>query len=253
MIIAPDLQREGLAHGFFTREGGYSTGIFASLNCGLGSGDDISVVQKNRSVVAAQVGVAADHLISGYQMHGAKVAVVAGPMRERPQVDGLVSNTPGVALGILTADCGPILFADGEAQVIGACHAGWKGALLGVTRSTVTAMENLGAKRERIVAVLGPTISRANYEVGPEFPQPFLAADASAVKYFTPSVNMSHYMFDLQQFILDSLRGLGLAKVSGLGVCTYADEQRFFSYRRATHAHEKDYGRLLSAISLEAR
>jgi len=250
MITAPELKVDGIAHGFFTREGGHSTGIFASLNCGLGSGDDLGAVQKNRASVAARVGVAADHLVSGYQVHGNAVAVVTGPMATRPQIDGLVSNTPGVALGILTADCGPVLFADPEAQVIGACHAGWKGALGGVCGSTVEAMEKLGAKRGRIVAVLGPTISQHAYEVGPEFPKPFLVADAGHGKYFIPSVKPAHYMFDLQKFLLDQMRSLGLAEVQGLGLCTYADEQLFFSYRRATHRGDKDYGRLISAIAL---
>ncbi|HEY4994683.1 MAG TPA: polyphenol oxidase family protein, partial [Aestuariivirga sp.] len=146
-IAAPELQLDGIAHGFFTREGGYSTGIFASLNCGLGSSDDLVLVKQNRALVASSLGVAEDHLISGYQEHGVQVAVVTGSMVDRPKADGLVCNTPGVALGILTADCGPILFADPEAQVIGACHAGWKGALAGVYATTVAAMEGLGAKR----------------------------------------------------------------------------------------------------------
>lgn len=253
MITAPALQLDGIAHGFFTREGGHSTGIFASLNCGLGSGDEINLVQKNRALVAGELGVDVDHLISGYQVHGTNVEIVTGPMRERPHADGLVSNTPSVALGILTADCGPLLFADCEAQVIGACHAGWKGALAGVYGSTVAAMEKLGAQRSRIVAVLGPTISQANYEVGPNFPEPFLRAEEEARKYFIPSLQNAHYMFDLQAYILDQIHKLGLAKVMGLGLCTYADEVRFFSYRRATHRNEKDYGRLLSVIALKAK
>ncbi len=250
MIKAPELALEGIAHGFFTREGGCSTGVFASLNCGLGSGDDVSAVQKNRALVARELGVAADQLISGYQVHGAQVAVITGPMAQRPQVDGLVSNTLGVALGILTADCGPVLFADSKAGVIGACHAGWKGALGGVYRSTVEAMESLGAKRSQIIAVLGPSISQAAYEVGPEFPKLFLEAQSRHQKYFIPSVKQSHYRFDLQAFLVDQMKAMGLAHVSGLGLCTYADEQRFFSYRRATHRAEKDYGRLISAIAL---
>ena len=252
-IIAPELQLDGIAHGFFTREGGHSTGIYASLNCGLGSGDNLALVQRNRALVAAQLGVKSDHLISGYQEHGIQVAVVTGPMADRPKADGLVSNTPGVALGILTADCGPILFADPEAQVIGACHAGWKGALAGVYATTVVGMEGLGAKRSRIVAVLGPTISQAAYEVGPEFPKPFLAQDEQFSKFFIPSVKNGHYMFDLPAFLVRQMAGLGLAKAVDLGLCTYSDEQRFFSYRRTTHRADADYGRLISAIALEEK
>ena len=250
MISAPDLQLPGIAHGFFTREGGHSQGIFTSLNCGLGSGDDIETVKKNRALVAADLGIANDHLVSSYQVHGTDVAVVTGPLAERPKVDGLVSSTPGVALAVLTADCGPVLFADAEARVIGACHAGWKGALNGVYRSTVEAMERLGARRENIVAVLGPTISQQAYEVGPEFPAPFIEASKGHQKYFIPSLRERHYMFDLPRFLCDEMKLIGLGKVVDLGLCTYTDEQRFFSYRRATHRGEKDYGRLISAIAL---
>ena len=252
-IIAPELHLDGIAHGFFTREGGYSSGIFSALNCGLGSGDDLVLVKQNRAMVAAQLGVRPEQLISGYQEHGTHVAVVTGPMLDRPKADGLVSNTPGVALGILTADCGPILFADPEAKVIGACHAGWKGGLAGVYATTVAAMEGLGAKRSRIVAVLGPTISQAAYEVGPEFPKPFLVRDAGHAKFFIPSVKKGHYMFDLTAFLLEQMEDLELAKVVGLNLCTYADEKWFFSYRRATHRAEADYGRLISAIALEEK
>ena len=250
MITATELLLPGIVHGFFTREGGHSTGIFASLNCGLGSGDDIEAVKRNRVIVSDALGVAADHLVSGYQVHGTDVAVVTGPLAERPKVDGLVSNTPGVAIGVLTADCGPVLFADAEAGVVGACHAGWKGALNGVYRTTVEAMEMLGAKRERITAVLGPTISQAAYEVGPEFPKPFIDAAADNQEYFIRSVNSGHYMFDLPRYLAECMRGIGIGKVRDLGLCTYRDEARFFSYRRATHRNEKDYGRLISAIAV---
>ena len=250
MITAQELQLPGIAHGFFTRDGGHSQGIFASLNCGLGSGDDIELVKKNRAIVAASLGVAVSHLVSGYQTHGTDVAVVTGPMNERPKVDGMVSKTRGLALGILTADCGPVLFADAKAGVIGACHAGWKGALNGVYRSTVEAMELLEAKRENIVAVVGPMISQQVYEVGPDFPKPFLVADSAHEKYFIPSVKDQHYMFDLSLYLTDAMKSLGLGKVVDLGLCTYADERRFFSYRRATHRGETDYGRLISALVL---
>jgi polyphenol oxidase len=249
VIAADDLKLAGVAHGFFTREGGVSKGIFASLNCGLGSGDDVALVSENRARVQAELGMTA--LVSGYQVHGVDVAVVTGPMSERPKVDGLVSATPGVAIGVLTADCGPVLFADEGAGVVGACHAGWKGALLGVTDTTVAAMEKLGARRENIVAVLGPTISKANYEVGPEFPAPFIAAREQSRTYFTPSLKKDHYMFDLPSFLVDRIRQSGVGKVVDLGLCTYAEEDWFFSYRRATHRGEKDYGRLISAIGLK--
>ena len=178
MITHPALLDPKLTHGFFTREGGFSDGIFSSLNCGLGSGDDLETVRRNRVKVASTLSVEVDQLISGYQVHGTEVMVVREKLTERPKVDGMVTDRPGFALGILTADCGPILLADSKAGVVGACHAGWKGALHGVALRTVEAMEKLGAKRAQISAVLGPTISQANYEVGPEFPKAFIDANA---------------------------------------------------------------------------
>lgn len=250
MIQAAPLQLSGISHGFFTRAGGYSTGIFSSLNCGLGSGDNIETVSRNRAKVATVLHVDPTHLVSAFQIHSADVAVVEAPFSERPKVDGLVTRVRGIALAVLTADCGPVLFADGQAQVIGACHAGWKGAVFGVTDSTILAMEKLGALRENIVAVLGPTISKTAYEVGPEFPKTFLEQNLAHQKYFTPSVKSGHYMFDLPAYLTDRMKAFGIGLVHDLGLCTYADEQRFFSYRRATHRAEKDYGRLISAISL---
>ncbi len=250
MITAHELELPGIAHGFFTREGGHSQGLFASLNCGLRSGDDVEKVKLNRARVATALGVNASHLVSPYQTHGSEVAVVTEPLTERPKVDGIVSKTRGVALGILTADCAPILFADAKAGVIGACHAGWKGALGGVYRSTVEAMQTLDAKRENIVAVLGPMISQQAYEVGPDFVRAFLANNSDHAKYFIPSVKERHYMFDLPLFLTDRMSELGLGKVIDLGLCTYADEKRFFSYRRATHRGEAGYGRLISALIL---
>jgi polyphenol oxidase len=251
MITAAPLQFKNITHGFFTREGGHSAGIFSSLNCGLGSGDDIALVTKNRNIVAQSLGVENANLVSAYQVHSADVLVVTEPFSERPKVDGLVTATPGLALGILTADCGPVLFADEKAGVIGACHAGWKGALTGVTDSTIAAMEKLGARRSHIVAVLGPTISQGAYEVGPEFPAPFLRVDESDKRFFIPSVKKDYYMFDLPSYLVSRLNAGGVGIVHDLALCTYADEQRFFSYRRATHAHENDYGRLISAIALK--
>ncbi len=247
-ITSDELTLSGITHGFFTREGGVSKGIFASLNCGMGSGDDVALVTENRARVQAALGASA--LVSGHQVHGVDVAVITGPLSERPKVDGMVSATPGVAIGVLTADCGPVLFADQKARVVGACHAGWKGALLGVTDTTVIAMEKLGARRENIVAILGPTISKANYEVGPELPKPFLEANPNAKAYFTPSVKKDHHMFDLPWFLVERMKGFGIGTVMDLGLCTYAEEDWFFSYRRATHRGEKDYGRLISAIGL---
>jgi polyphenol oxidase len=250
MIKSSALDFQNIRHGFFTREGGHSAGIFSSLNCGLGSGDELEVVKKNRELVAAQLGVTPSHLVSAFQVHSADVVTVTAPFSERPKVDGLVTATRGLALGILTADCGPVLFADEKVGVIGACHAGWKGALNGVTDSTVLAMEALGSSRENIIAVLGPIISKANYEVGPEFPKPFLTQDESHRKYFMPSVKAGHYMFDLPAYLLSRLKMFGVGKAIDLALCTYADEQKFFSYRRATHRGETDYGRLISAIAL---
>jgi polyphenol oxidase len=252
MLTADQLKHSGIAHGFFTRGGGHSTGIFASLNCGLGSGDDSEVVQKNRDIVARQLGIAAPNLVTAWQVHGTDVAHVTKPwdISNRPKVDAMVCATPGIALGILTADCGPILFADPEAGVIGAAHAGWKGALAGVAATTVSTMETLGARRTHMTAVIGPTISQANYEVGPDFPKPFLAADPHAQKFFKSSVKKDHYMFDLPAYLVAQMEQLGIAEVVNLGPCTYQDEARFFSYRRATHRGETDYGRLVSAIAL---
>jgi polyphenol oxidase len=250
MITSVALQLPGINHGFATREGGFSTGIFSSLNCGLGSGDDITLVTKNRAKVADDLGVAQSNLVSAYQVHSADVMIVDAPFAERPKVDGLVTNKRGIALGILTADCGPVLFADQKAGVIGACHAGWKGALTGVTDSTVEAMESLGAERKNIVAVLGPTISQNAYEVGPEFPKPFLQQNSSHQKYLIPSVKNGHYMFDLPAYLIDRLQDFGVGQAVDLALCTYSVQERFFSYRRTTHLQEKDYGRLISSIAL---
>lgn len=252
MIETDALRLDGLTHGFFTREGGHSSGMFSSLNCGMGSGDDREAVLKNRATAAARLGVAPDCLLSAWQVHSAEAAVVTGPWEgeARPRVDGLATRTPGVALGVLTADCGPVLFADSRARVIGAAHAGWKGAITGVTNSTLEAMESLGAERGRITAVIGPMISQAAYEVGPEFPARFIDADPANARYFTPSSRPGHALFDLPLYLEDRLRAEGVGLVVNLSLCTFSDEQRFFSYRRATHRHQKDYGRLISAIAL---
>ena len=253
MIQADVLSSAGVAHGFFTREGGESQGVFASLNCGMGSGDDKAIVARNRASVARKLGVGPDRLLSAWQVHSPDCFAVDAPWpgEERPRVDALVTATPGIGLGVLTADCGPVLFADPRARVIGAAHAGWKGALTGVTTSTIAAMEKLGADRSRIVAVIGPMISRQAYEVGPEFPARFTDVDPANARYFTPSMRAGHAMFDLPAYLADRLRSEGVGQVVELGLCTFADEQRFYSYRRATHRNEKDYGRLISAIALK--
>lgn len=250
MITAPSLTNSDITHGFFTREGGVSTGLFSSLNCGLGSGDDIALVKQNRLKVAAELGVANSQLVSTYQIHSADVVIVDSPFSERPKADGMVTAKRGIALGILTADCGPVLFSDDNAGVIGACHAGWKGALSGVTDNVIIAMESLGARRANITAVLGPTISQAAYEVGPEFYKSFKEAETANHKYFNQSVKSEHYMFDLPRYLTDRMRGFGVGQVEDLALCTYQNDEWFFSYRRATHRHEKDYGRLISALAL---
>lgn len=251
-ITSPDLAGEtGIRHAFFTREGGISTGIYASLNGGVGSQDDQAHVAENRARIAAHLGVEHDKLVSVYQVHSPDVAVVTGPWPgERPKADAMVTIAHGVALGVSSADCGPILFADSEAGVIGAAHSGWKGAFGGVVGATVTAMEKLGARRERIIAVLGPTISAAAYEVGPEFIERFKAENATYSRFFHASERPAHAMFDLPAFIAHRAQEAGIGRFVDLALCTYGDEARFYSYRRTTHRQEADYGRLISAIAL---
>ena len=223
------------AHGFFGRAGGVSNGIFASLNCGPGSGDERGDVTENRRRVSETLG---GKLLTLYQIHSAEAVVVAEPWEQGPQADAFVTNVPGLALGILTADCAPVLFEDSEAKVIGAAHAGWKGAAGGVTDSAIAAMERLGAKRSRIAAAIGPCISQANYETGPEFRERFDA------RFF------SGRHFDLESYVAERLESAGIGRVARVSACTYAREADFFSYRRATHRGEKDYGRQISAIVL---
>jgi polyphenol oxidase len=242
---------DGIRHGYFTRAGGVSDGIYGSLNIGTGSYDEPGKVRENRRRVAGWMGVSPEFLLTAYQIHSPDVLIVRAPFEgARPKVDALVTDRPGVALGISTADCGPVLFADPEARVIGGAHAGWKGALSGVLENTVAAMERLGARRERVVAVLGPSIGPANYEVGPEFVERFLADDAGNSAYFCASANGGHAMFDLNAYTVDRLSRAGV-KAGKLDRCTYAEEDLFFSYRRTTHRKEADYGRQISAIVLE--
>jgi len=245
-------RRRGIRHGFFTRTGGVSTGIYGSLNIGNGSSDDPAHVAENRRRVAEWMGVAPEALLSAYQVHSPDVIVATGPFEgPRPKADAIVTDRPGLALGASSADCGPVLFADPEARVIGAAHAGWKGALTGVLENTVDAMEQLGADRGRITAVLGPSIGPGSYEVGPEFVERFVAADAGNAAYFAPVAKPGHRLFDLNRYTVDRLLRAGIA-AEALNRCTYAEEDLFFSYRRTTHRAEPDYGRQISAIVLES-
>lgn len=240
-----------LRHGFFTRSGGASSGIFSGLNCGTGSSDQVEIVALNRSRVAQAMEVDPQNLLSLYQTHSPDVITLSAPWQkgERPKADGMATATSGIALGILTADCAPVLFADPKNGVIGACHAGWKGALSGVLQATMDAMIELGAARETIQASIGPCISQRAYEVGPEFLDQFIEQDPKFSRFFANSIK-GKYLFDLPSFVLDRLRSAGVGNADWIGHCTYTDPIRFFSYRRATHNQEPDYGRLISAICL---
>jgi YfiH family protein len=252
LITLGALDADGIRHGFFTRDGGVSGGIFASLNCGFGSGDDESKVAENRRRVAQALGQSPDRLVTSYQFHSAEAVAVERPWRrdDRPRADAMATRTPGIALGILTADCAPVLFADPTARVIGAAHAGWRGALGGVLEATVRAMVTLGAARERIAACIGPCIGRASYEVGPEFPAPFLAEDSANAAFFVAAPRAGHFLFDLAGYAARRLERLGIARIARTGGDTAAEPDRFFSYRRACLRKETDYGRALSAICL---
>jgi YfiH family protein len=243
----------GIVHGFFTRRGGVSGGVYATLNCGVGSGDRREHVHANRAGVAAVLGVAEAQLATPFQVHGADVVVAAASWRpgEGPQADGIVTRTAGLAVGVGTADCAPVLLAEPEAGVVGAAHAGWGGALKGVLEATVGAMASLGARPGRISAVIGPTIAQRSYEVGPEFHERFLAESADNDRFFVPSDRQDHYRFDLVGHVTERLNRLGIGLVSAMPeVDTYSDETRFFSYRRTTHRGETDYGRQISLIAL---
>ncbi|MGR3755738.1 MAG: peptidoglycan editing factor PgeF [Tranquillimonas sp.] len=239
-----------LRHGFFTRKGGASSGVFDGLNCGRGSSDQTEAVAINRARVACAMGVAPPDLLTVHQVHSADVARLDARHADAPPVaDAAVTATPGLALGILTADCQPVLFADAEAGVVGAAHAGWKGALAGVLEATLAAMEDLGARRERTTAVIGPTISQAHYEVGPDLLDAFLAEDDAAGRFFAQGRG-DRMQFDLPGYGLHRLRSAGIGAAEWTGHCTYADPERFFSYRRSQHRREADYGRLIAAIRL---
>jgi YfiH family protein len=242
----------GLRHGFFTREGGVSDGIYQSLNGGIGSQDDTSHVAENRRRMAAQMGVAPTHFLTAFQIHSPDVATASEPWdtASRPRVDAIVTRTEGLAIGVTAADCGPILFVDPSARVIGAAHAGWKGALTGVLESTIAAMERLGAERAGIVAAIGPLIRQHSYEVGAEFVERFTLADAGNARFFIASSRETRAMFDLAGFIRMRLENAGVLMIDDTGIDTYSDE-RFYSYRRSVHRGEPDYGRHVHAIVLE--
>lgn len=238
-----------LRHGFFTRRGGASSGVFAGLNCGAGSSDQSEIVAINRARVADAMDVPDEQLVGVHQVHSAKVEVVDGPLGfAKPQADAMVTKTPGIALGVLTADCQPVLFADHDAGVVGAAHAGWRGALYGVLEATIDAMIALGATRDTIKAAIGPSISQRAYEVGPEFLDTFLAEDPQYARFFVNGVE-DKFHFDLPGFGLYKLRSAGV-DAEWTRHCTYSDADRFYSYRRTTHAREADYGRLISVIRL---
>lgn len=241
----------GLRHAFFTREGGVSGEIYESLNGGLGSNDDPANVLENRRRMAEQMGVEPDNFISVHQVHSPDAVVATGPWPDetRPRADAIVTRTEGIAISVTAADCGPILFADAGARVIGAAHAGWKGALTGVVESTIEAMEKLGADRGGIVAAIGPLIRQHSYEVGGEFVERFIDADGENRSFFIPSVRDGHAMFDLAGFIRMRLENAGVLMIDDIGADTYSDE-RFYSYRRSVHRKEPDYGRHVHAIAL---
>jgi len=251
-LTAPLLDRAGVRHGFFTRQGGVSQGIYEGLNVGQGSSDDPAAVRENRARATAHFGAGA--IVTPYQVHSALTATATGPWPgDPPQVDGVVSATRGVVCAVLAADCAPILLFDPHAGVVGAAHAGWKGALTGVVEDTIARMEGLGAKPGRIVAAVGPCIGPRSYEVGLEFLDRFVADDAANARFFAPGAASEKRMFDLPAFVLNRLRGAGVEACEWIGADTCSDAARFFSNRRAFKAGEPDFGRLLSAIVLDGQ
>ena len=245
----------GIRHAFFTRKGGVSQGIYESLNGGIGSNDSASHVAENRARMAKALGVAADRLLTLYQIHSPTVVIAEKPWaaEARPRADAIVTAVRGLAIGVSTADCGPVLLCDSEAGVIGAAHAGWRGALAGVLGAAVEAMEKLGGEKRRMVAALGPMIRQRHYEVGPELVAQFVDADANNAKFFLPAERATHAMFDLAGYVRMRLQQAGIDRVEDLQACTYADADLFYSFRRATHRGETDYGRHVSGIALEER
>jgi len=251
MLSAPSLASlGGVRHGFFTRRGGVSSGIYTSLNCGPGSRDAAENVAQNRARVAELLGVEPNRLLTLFQKHGADTVIADKPWNAAPEADAIVTSKPGLAIGILTADCAPVLFCDAEAGVIGAAHAGWRGALSGIIEATVKAMKKLGAKPERIAAAIGPSISQRAYEVGAEFVQQFVATEPDSAGFFITDEGSGEPHFDLAGYVGERLARAGVGTVGDLGLCTYCEETRLFSYRRSQHHGEDDYGRQISAIVL---
>ena len=251
-VEATSLALTGIRHGFFTRAGGVSSGLYASLNGGVGSRDDAGKVLENRVRMAAALGVEPRRLLTAYQTHSPNVVVAEAPWTTeyRPQADAIVTRMRALAIGVTTADCGPVLFAEPRAGVIGAAHAGWRGALTGVIEATIAAMERLGAAQRQIRAAIGPMIRQGNYEVGPDLVERFRADDPASSRFFGPAKRDGHAMFDLAGYIAARLKRAGITEVEDVGLCTYADPEQFFSYRRTTHRAEADYGRHVNAIAL---
>jgi len=251
-VEATSLALTGIRHGFFTRAGGVSSGLYASLNGGVGSQDDADKVLENRARMAAALGVEPRRLLTAYQTHSPNVVVAEAPWttENRPQADAIVTRMRALAIGVTTADCGPVLFAEPRAGVIGAAHAGWRGALTGVIEATIAAMERLGAAQRQIRAAIGPMIRQGNYEVGPDLVERFRADDPASSRFFGPAKRDGHAMFDLAGYIAARLKRAGITEVEDVGLCTYADPEQFFSYRRTTHRAEADYGRHVNAIAL---
>lgn len=252
MIEAASLKLTGIRHAFFSRDGGVSSGLYATLNGGTGSRDAPDKIEENRARMAAALGVAPARFLTCYQVHSPTVVVAETPWsaEARPRADAIVTRMRALAIGVTTADCGPVLFADPERGVIGAAHAGWRGALTGVIEATVTAMEKLGAVKSHIRAAIGPMIRQDNYEVGPDLIERFAVEDAASRRFFAPSAREGHAQFDLPGYVAARLRRVGLTHIEDIGLCTYAEEPRFFSYRRSFHRGEPDYGRHVNAIAL---
>lgn len=252
-IEAPSLAGlPGIRHGFFTRNGGVSEGIYASLNGGMGSRDDLAKVEENRARMAGSLGIAPQNLVACWQVHSPDAVILDTPWTrdDAPQADAVATAVAGLGAAVTIADCGPVLFADPVARVVGAAHAGWKGAFGGVVEATLAAMERLGARRSDVYSAIGPLIRQPSYEVGDDFLARFLDEDRAFARFFAAAERPGHALFDLPGFIAHRLREAGVAHIEDLGLDTYSDEARFFSYRRATHRREPDYGRMVAAIAL---
>lgn len=252
IVTSPEFSKaKNIEHGFFTRKGGVSEGIYSSLNLGAGSHDKIDNVKKNRQIAMDFFGFEEKNLHSLYQVHSNKVITVSGQFEKRIEADAMVSKTANIILGILTADCTPVLFADNKNKIIGAAHAGWKGAITGILQNTIIAMEQLGAQKQNIMAVIGPTISQSSYEVGKEFYDRFAQESDENSKFFKPSVRAEYFQFDLPAYVAFQLQLSGIKSVTDVKMDTYSDEENFFSYRRSCHKNEPDYGRNLSVIAIK--